>query len=237
MRTLRDGTPRPGRPSARRWPAGAGRRPALGGDRRLGHPAAQGYLGGPREVGRPHPAADLAEIVRTYAIRRWIEQSYQQVRDQLGWADFQVRSDTASRRRPALVKRAFCLAGPPGSPITRPQVLQSLTHPRTLRLLTRPRILPSLTRPRILRLRDQDRRRREDLPRRRTAASTVPAPCAACAVRAWLPLDRAEALVYGVVQGAPAPETCKPWINRTETPSTVGLIQISPATPSVSSDA
>jgi len=65
-------------------------------------------LGGPREADSNHPAADLAEIVRIYAIRNWIEQSYKQVKDELGWADFQVRSDTAIRRHQALVNCAFC---------------------------------------------------------------------------------------------------------------------------------
>ena len=63
--------------------------------------------GGPREAGSPHPAASLAEIVRLYAIRNWIEQSYKQVKDELGWADFQVRSDLAIRRHQALVNCAF----------------------------------------------------------------------------------------------------------------------------------
>jgi hypothetical protein len=64
--------------------------------------------GGPREAGSPHPAADLAGIVRNYAIRHWIEQSCKRVKDELGWADFQVRSDTAIRRHQALVNCAFC---------------------------------------------------------------------------------------------------------------------------------
>ena len=63
--------------------------------------------GGPREAGSPHPAAGLAEIVRIYAVRNWIEQSYKQVKDELGWADFQVRSDVAIRRHQALVNCAF----------------------------------------------------------------------------------------------------------------------------------
>lgn len=62
---------------------------------------------GPREENSPHPAADLAEIVRIYGIRHWIEQSYKQVKDELGWADFQVRSDTAIRRHQTLVTCAF----------------------------------------------------------------------------------------------------------------------------------
>ena len=63
--------------------------------------------GGPREPGSPHPAAGLAEIVRIYGIRNWIEQSYKQVKDELGWADFQVRSDIAIRRHQVLVNCAF----------------------------------------------------------------------------------------------------------------------------------
>jgi hypothetical protein len=64
--------------------------------------------GGPMEAASPHQAADLAEVTRIYGIRHWIEQSYKQVKDELGWADFQVRSDTAIRRHQALVNCAFC---------------------------------------------------------------------------------------------------------------------------------
>jgi hypothetical protein len=63
--------------------------------------------GGPQEADSPHPAASLAEIVRVYGIRNWIEQSYKQVKDELGWADFQVRSDIAIRRHQVLVNCAF----------------------------------------------------------------------------------------------------------------------------------
>src|SRR5436189_4128296 len=63
--------------------------------------------GGPREPDSPHPAASLAEITRIYGIRHWTEQGYKQVKDQLGWADFQVRSDIAIRRHQALVNCAF----------------------------------------------------------------------------------------------------------------------------------
>ena len=45
--------------------------------------------------------------MRIYGIRHWIEQSYKQVKDQLGWADFQVRSDAAIRRHQTLVNCAF----------------------------------------------------------------------------------------------------------------------------------
>jgi hypothetical protein len=55
----------------------------------------------------PHEPADLAEVVRLYGIRHWIEQSYKQVKTELGWADFQVRSDIAIRRHQTLVNCAF----------------------------------------------------------------------------------------------------------------------------------
>jgi hypothetical protein len=55
----------------------------------------------------PHEPAHLTEVVRLYGIRHWIEQSYKQVKDELGWADFQVRSATAIRRHQTLVNCAF----------------------------------------------------------------------------------------------------------------------------------
>ncbi|WPB94322.1 hypothetical protein [Streptomyces malaysiensis] len=61
----------------------------------------------PHAATGPHPPAGLAEIVRLYGLRPWIEQSYKQVKDELGWADFQVRSDRAIRRHQILVNCAF----------------------------------------------------------------------------------------------------------------------------------
>ncbi len=52
-------------------------------------------------------AADLAEIVRLYGLRMWVEQSYKQVEHVLGWSDYQVRSDLAVRRHWQLVCCAF----------------------------------------------------------------------------------------------------------------------------------
>ncbi|MFE4663796.1 IS701 family transposase [Streptomyces sp. NPDC056716] len=60
-----------------------------------------------RAATSPQHPADLAEVVRIYGLRHWIEQSYKQVKDELGWADFQVRSDTAIRRHQTLVTCAF----------------------------------------------------------------------------------------------------------------------------------
>jgi DDE superfamily endonuclease len=64
---------------------------------------------GRRRRGRPpFPPADLAEVVRLYGLRNWVEQGYKQVKHELGWADFQVRSDRAIRRHWQLVCCAFC---------------------------------------------------------------------------------------------------------------------------------
>jgi hypothetical protein len=61
-----------------------------------------------RRRARPALApADLAEVVRLYSLRNWVEQSYKQVKGELGWADFQVRSDRAIRRHWQLVCCAF----------------------------------------------------------------------------------------------------------------------------------
>lgn len=63
--------------------------------------------------------ADLAEIVRLYGLRNWVEQQYKQVKTSLGWSQYQVRSDVAMRRHWALVQCAFAFCwwaethGPP----------------------------------------------------------------------------------------------------------------------------
>jgi len=63
--------------------------------------------GSPRAVGSPLVPAALAEIVRLYGLRMWVEQSYKHVKQELGWADWQVRSDRAIRRHWHLVCCAF----------------------------------------------------------------------------------------------------------------------------------
>jgi SRSO17 transposase len=61
----------------------------------------------PRPTNRRAQQADLADIVRLYGLRNWVEQGYKQVKGELGWADFQVRSDRAIRRHWTLVCCAF----------------------------------------------------------------------------------------------------------------------------------
>jgi SRSO17 transposase len=64
--------------------------------------------GSPQEGEWPVRAADLSEVVRLYGLRNWVEQSYKQAKQELGWADFQVRGDRAIRRHWELVYSAFC---------------------------------------------------------------------------------------------------------------------------------
>ena len=159
-----------------------------GGHRRPGHPAGQGHLvpghepappRRPARGGQPAPGRRLAEIVRIYGIRNWIEQGYKQVKDELGWADFQVRSDTAIRRHQVLVNCAFSFCwdawftDPPPHP------------PR------RRRQIPAAER---------------GGPGRRPRAAAVLAPGAPRRARLARPVDRAAALVDRLVEGAPAPQ-------------------------------
>jgi hypothetical protein len=73
------------------------------------------------------PPADLAEVLRLYGLRVWVEQGYKQVKGELGWADFQVRSDRAIRRHWQLVCCAFSFcwrawfAEHPAQPAAEPQ--------------------------------------------------------------------------------------------------------------------
>jgi DDE superfamily endonuclease len=141
--------------------------------------------GGPREAASDHPAADLAEVTRIYGIRHWIEQSYKQVKDQLGWADFQVRSDIAIRRHQALVNCAFSFCWD----------AWFHDHPARPGQVT-PRTEPS--------------RGERGASRPLTAADTVLAAGAARDPRLAFPVDRAAALVAGMVEGAPAAAAASP---------------------------
>jgi hypothetical protein len=167
-------------------PDGARRLVAVTADPATLPPKATWYLvtnlprpGGPREADSDHPAASLAEIVRIYSIRNWIEQGYKQVKDELGWADFQVRSDTAIRRHQALVNCAFsfCWAA---------WFADHLAQHRD-----------AATRP-------EPGRGERGRARRRSAAGPVLAAGATGGTRLAFPLDRAATLVAGMVEGAPA---------------------------------
>jgi SRSO17 transposase len=51
--------------------------------------------------------ARLEEVVQLYGLRMWVEQSYKQVKQALGWSQYQVRQDVAIRRHWQLVCCAF----------------------------------------------------------------------------------------------------------------------------------
>ena len=140
--------------------------------------------GRPPVAGSPHPAADLAEIVRIHGIRHWTGRSYKQVKDELGRADFQVRSDTAIRRHQVLVTCAFSFCRAAWLADHRPQ------HDPA------PPPGPG----------GGERGARA----RRTAAGAVLAAGAARGPRLAFPLDRAAALVGRMVHGAPAPAAASP---------------------------
>jgi hypothetical protein len=135
--------------------------------------------GSPREPDSPHPASGLAEIVRIYGTRNWIEQSYKQDKDELGWAGFQVRSDTAIRRHQALVNCAFSFCWAAWFADTRPP------HD-----LPAPRPEPGCG--------------QRGAAHRLNAASAVLAAGAARGTRLAHPLDRAAALADRMVECAPA---------------------------------
>jgi hypothetical protein len=63
--------------------------------------------GAPHADEAPFPPPDLAEVVRLYGPRNWVEQGYTQLKQELGWADFMVRADRAIRRHWHLVFCAF----------------------------------------------------------------------------------------------------------------------------------
>ena len=136
--------------------------------------------GGPREADSPHPAASLAEITRIYGIRHWTEQGCKQVKDELGWADFQVRSDIAIRRHQALVSCAFCFCWAAWFADRPPEHDGAAPQP-------------------------EHGRGERGAARRHPPAGAVLAAGAARGTRLAFPLDRAAALVGRMVQGAPAP--------------------------------
>jgi hypothetical protein len=66
--------------------------------------------GSQRAARNAQEPASVDEIARLYGLRLWVEQSYKQTKQALGWAEYQVRSDLAIRRHWALVWCAvsFC---------------------------------------------------------------------------------------------------------------------------------
>ena len=109
---------------------------------------------------------------------------YKHVKDELGWADFQVRSDIAIRRHQALVNCAFsfCWAA------------WFADHPPQQDAVPRPEPGGG----------ERGAGRRRAAPGAALAAGTARGP------RLAFPVDRAAALVAGMVQGAPAAAAAGP---------------------------
>jgi DDE superfamily endonuclease len=135
--------------------------------------------------GSPAPA-DLAEVVRLYCLRNWVEQGYKQVKHELGWADFQVRSDRAIRRHWQLVWCAFCFCW-----------RAWFAEQPTSAVQPAPALQPAAVGARGDRPRQQGGRVRTD---RGVAGG------AAAGARLADPVGRARALLAGVVAHAPPPQ-------------------------------
>jgi hypothetical protein len=60
-----------------------------------------------RPAARRAQQTQLGEVVAAYGLRNWVEPGHEQVKDELGWADFQVRGDRAIRRHWTLACLAF----------------------------------------------------------------------------------------------------------------------------------
>jgi DDE superfamily endonuclease len=100
--------------------------------------------GSERTAEWPVLPADLAEIVRLYGLRNWVEQSYKQAKHELGWADFQVRHDGAIRRHWELVCCAFAFCWwarfhPQEEPVAAPPVSEGSPRERGERGREQPR--------------------------------------------------------------------------------------------------
>jgi hypothetical protein len=123
--------------------------------------------------------------VRIYGIRHWTGQGCKQIKDELGWADFQVRSDIAIRRHQVLVNCAFSFcwdawfADPP------------------------PQHDPAPPRP-------EPGRGERGAVRRLTPAGAILAAGAARDTRLAHPVARAAALVASMVESAPAAAAASP---------------------------
>lgn len=131
-------------------------------------------------------AADLCEVVRIYGLRQWVEQSYKQVKGELGFSDFQVRRDHAIRRHWELVFCAFSFCW------------WAYTQEERERAFTDP---PP---PGIKNVPEEAGEKRTQ---RRGGDSSVMASGATASTRMAGPVGNAVALLAGVVEGAPTATT------------------------------
>jgi hypothetical protein len=144
----------------------------------------------PHAATSPFTPADLTEIARLYGLRTWVEQGYEQVKQELGWADWQVRSARAIRRHWALVCCAFSCCWWAWS-----RAPDAATVPTGTATADQPRPVASPGRGENVARRRLARRPAERPLAGGAAAGAGPAP----------PLDHALALVARLVRAAPAP--------------------------------
>jgi SRSO17 transposase len=147
--------------------------------------------GTPQAAGRTLSAASLEEVVRLYGLRMWVEQSYKHVKHALGWAQYQVRSDTAIRRHWQLVCCAFSFCW------------YHASHPAAhaigdLQKPWEPEVLPEPAVPaEVVGTGGKNQRRKRD------AATDILAQGTASGTRMVGALDHAQALLERVVRAAP----------------------------------
>jgi hypothetical protein len=145
----------------------------------------------------PFPPADLAELVRLYGLRDWVEQGYKQVKQELGWADFMVRADHAIRRHWQLVCCAFSFCWRAWFQEAPPPEPGAAAPPGGLRATPGEDSAPV---PAAERGENRDR-----APARRRLPCRPVAGDAATGARVAGALDVPAALVAGLVHRAPAP--------------------------------
>jgi hypothetical protein len=139
---------------------------------------------------RALPVADLAEIVRLYGLRMWVEQSYKQTKHALGWSQYQVRSDIAIRRHWQLVCCAFSFCW-----------YQECHAPRDAAAVTEGTEQPADPLPPAT---DEVVGRGENQPHTDVPAPGVVAGGAAAGTSVVGAVDHALALLEGMVRSAPA---------------------------------
>jgi hypothetical protein len=138
--------------------------------------------------GSPFEEADLAEVVRLYGLRQWVEQSFRQIKGELGFSDFQVRSDRAIRRHWEMVLCAFSFCW----------WAYTREHP-TMFIDPAPQTQP---------VAEEAGEKRSGLRRGRTGeSSSVLAGGTAASAGLAGPVGNALALLEGVVESAPATAT------------------------------
>ncbi|MEE9146568.1 MAG: IS701 family transposase [Candidatus Tectomicrobia bacterium] len=133
-------------------------------------------------------AAALAEVVRLYGLRVWIEQSYKQVKGSLGWTQYQVRTDVAMRRHWQLVCLAFSFCW------------WALSHEPAMALRFDPAMQPMAVKESAPRLSD----RASGGEKKQTTAAGELAGGAAASAGLARPVRDAVALLARVVEGSPA---------------------------------